>query len=484
MATEIDILQLPTAEVIQAAQTAAVDAAAGAETALDEDGKLKVSAIPEYLEEASLSNTIEAEAARLIEPVETAVAGKADTSAVTAALLPKLDKSEAASTYATPAQAATAGAEAGSAAAVSTLAGQPSVTDAAAAAVGAAATGLSLVKTTDPGVPLTRAAVSVLGGGLEEVTRRGSDDGFLEGRRGGTKVFPAVEILGGGTNVNVPLANTSKATVLGARAYNGDESYGEDRLDKAGRVPKETIARWLARAGFTGGAGSPWKGKTILVLGTSITARPGGFADQLSTLLGATILNRAVGSSGIVWDRTVENRFRSLSATVAELDAAYGVGTWSDQSYEQRVIPYINGVLGRADAVLVDHNYNDGLYALGTIDSTDKATFYGAMNHVLGAIIAARPDIAIFLQTAPSLFTPLGGGYNTGTADKRSAILALGVRWGLPVFDMTAVSHLGAAQAAHWISDTVHPDTPWHTNIAAPRLAAWFNQNPVIGQTS
>jgi hypothetical protein len=480
MATEVTILQLPTAEVIQEAEAGAVEAKNGAVQAKADALAAKVAA-----EEAAAAVPTEASITSQIETVVgEAVEGKADTTAVTAALMPKLDKTEAASTYATPAQAASAGAEAGSAAAVTTLASQPSVTDAATAAVGAAAAGLSLVKTTDPGVPLTRAAVSVLGGGLEEVTRRGSDDGFLEGRRGGTKVFPAVEILGGGTNVNVPLANTSKATVLGARAYNGDESYGEDRLDKAGRVPKETIARWLARAGFTGGAGSPWKGKTILVLGTSITARPGGFADQLSTLLGATILNRAVGSSGIVWDRTVENRPRSLSATVAELDAAYGVGTWSDQSYEQRVIPYINGVSAHADHAHFDMGYNDRDYALGTIDSTDKATFYGAMNHVLGAIIAARPDITISLQTPPSLFTPLGGGYNTGTADKRSAILALGVRWGLPVFDMTAVSHLGAAQAGHWITDTVHPDTPWHTNIAAPRLAAWFNQNPVIGQTS
>jgi pimeloyl-ACP methyl ester carboxylesterase len=108
MATEIDILQLPTAEVIQAAQTAAVDAAAGAETAradavaaaelaaqssaLDEDGKLKVSAIPEYLEEASLSNTIGSAVGDAVEPLSEVIEGKL---AESAAVLVRKDTSQA-----------------------------------------------------------------------------------------------------------------------------------------------------------------------------------------------------------------------------------------------------------------------------------------------------------------------------------------------------------------------------------------------------
>jgi hypothetical protein len=59
---------------VLAAQQAAINAVAAAElaaqsSALDEDGKLKVSAIPEYLEEASLSNTIGTEIETVVGPI-------------------------------------------------------------------------------------------------------------------------------------------------------------------------------------------------------------------------------------------------------------------------------------------------------------------------------------------------------------------------------------------------------------------------------
>lgn len=389
---------------------------------------------------------------------------------------------DAAEAWAVQAEAAAEGVEpiaqaAGRGAAIEALADDPTV---AAEAAALAQSDAGLVRKTDAGIPTVGPSVRVAAQPLDEVVAL-PDDTFLEGRRGATKVLPALEVLNGGTTRHRTYTDSAKATVMGPGAYNGDEVYAEDRLDAQGRIPLRTIQRWLTRAGFGTPTATKWTGRSVLVLGTSITAFAGGYADQLADRLGCTVINNAVGSSGVVFDTAIEGRYRSLSATVAELAAASGGSTWADQSYEQRVIPYLNGTTANVDHVHIDHAYNDRGYTLGTIDSTSKATFYGAMNFLLGEILTAKPKVTISLQTPPCLATPFVSGTptaNAGTAEKRLAVIALGLKWGIPVFDLTSQSLLSVKQAPQWIADGVHPDADWHTRIGGPRLAAWLTANP------
>lgn len=127
------------------------------------------------------------------------------------------------------------------------------------------------------------------------------------------------------------------------------------------------------------------------LFGTSIPAGSGSgylsYPEYVGKTLNCTVDNQAVGSSGIIWNGT---RALSLSATIAELTATFGAG-YAAQSYQNKVIGK------KVDLIVFDHGFNDRIKAtgsdLGTIDSVDRTTFYGAFNYVIQAALADNPSV-------------------------------------------------------------------------------------------
>ncbi|WP_219209230.1 SGNH/GDSL hydrolase family protein [Variovorax boronicumulans] len=205
-----------------------------------------------------------------------------------------------------------------------------------------------------------------------------------------------------------------------------------------------------------------WENKRILAVGTSITAGAAapyrdGFVDRAVRWHGATLVNAAVGSSGIVWDG---KRARSLGATRAELTEK---GFDPDQSFESRLLGK------RVDLVLFDHGYNDRDHPLGSIDDQTPSTLYGAYNRVIKALLAEQPDVQMVFITPPTLLTPYSAGRDehTGTAAVREAVFAIAKKYDSRVLDMTHLAGFDRADMdAGAFLDSVHPVGASHHRMA------------------
>lgn len=147
----------------------------------------------------------------------------------------------------------------------------------------------------------------------------------------------------------------------------------------------------------------PNKGHNVLWVGTSIPAgtyvdgQPNNYPQMVADVLGFKLYNNSIGSSfvsffpnnGVVNDESyfwttksdikeyvgfslsatkqdVENKFRPIlkkiqandsSLTDAEIENY--IATWKWASYEDRIIPYIDGTIASCDVVVIDHGYND-----------------------------------------------------------------------------------------------------------------------------
>jgi hypothetical protein len=208
---------------------------------------------------------------------------------------------------------------------------------------------------------------------------------------------------------------------------------------------------------------STWSGKTIVGLGTSITAGQAGgqsYIARLSNLLSATIINEGSGESGICWNST---RNKSLSATVAEINALFP--GWGSQSFETKVIPYAS----TAHLFIFDHGFNDTGYTVGAWGSTDRATFYGAYNHVINALLTANPQARFMFMTPFSMVHPTNQSpYAANILAVRAAILDMAFRYGAPVFDTAAVCGMNAyTRTFYTLGDNVHPTELWQARASA-----------------
>ena len=188
----------------------------------------------------------------------------------------------------------------------------------------------------------------------------------------------------------------------------------------------------------------PWKGKKICWYGTSIPAC--SLANSYPAIVGralqAEMDNQSVGSSGVIWNGT---RIDSLSATIAEIDAL-APGAGASRSYKTKL-------LGKAaDLVVFDHGHNDAVDDIANIASTDRSTFFGAMNFLIAELYADNPSVKIVFVTPPSRHLT-GGTDNT----QRSNILALADRWNAPVIDLARLCSFNAANDDLWFPDGVHP---------------------------
>ena len=74
--------------------------------------------------------------------------------------------------------------------------------------------------------------------------------------------------------------------------------------------------------------------------------------------------------------RPILQRIKSNDSTMTDADIEHYIGVWKWASYEDRIIPYIDGTIASCDTVIIDHGYNDrdnivasaGNYADETLD--------------------------------------------------------------------------------------------------------------------
>jgi hypothetical protein len=240
------------------------------------------------------------------------------------------------------------------------------------------------------------------------------------------------------------------------KAIHRNKPFGFLGLDADAKVTKDTVF-----------ANDFYAGKKIIWVGTSIPAggTPTSYPMLVGQNLNATVVNEAVGSSGMLWNGT---RSLTLSATKAQLNAAFGVSSEA-QSYENKIIGK------QADLLVIDHIYNDTTYisaSTGTIDSTDKSTIYGAFNFVIQAALVDRPLLKLIFVTPPNRYFGDNGNRSIATIDlARDIIFALAKKYNAPVCDLALLSNIHTLNYTNYKSDGVHP-----LNADLPRLASILSE--------
>lgn len=202
---------------------------------------------------------------------------------------------------------------------------------------------------------------------------------------------------------------------------------------------------------------APWKGKRILWLGTSIPA--GGdpsYPAQVGDKLLATVINNAIGSSGVVYDG---GRVLSLSGTAAELNALQPI-TGSYYSYE-------NLMLGKTpDLVVFDHGYNDRIYTIGALANSgwNRATFIGAMEYLIDKLYIENPAVRLAFITPPTRYALTGQEAMNNAI--RTAILAVAEKYCSPVLDLMNTAGFNDRTEATLTLDDIHPNAVGNSRIA------------------
>ena len=170
----------------------------------------------------------------------------------------------------------------------------------------------------------------------------------------------------------------------------------------------------------------------VLWVGTSIPAGnvvdgvPNNYPKMVADALGFKLYNNSIGASFVTyypnngtvndesywWQKKadikeyvgyclsatkqdVENKFRPIlerikanDSTMTDDDIEHYIGVWKWASYEDRIIPYIDGTIASCDTVIIDHGYNDrdnivgcaGNYADATLDYSSTTGTGGTGN--------------------------------------------------------------------------------------------------------
>ena len=164
------------------------------------------------------------------------------------------------------------------------------------------------------------------------------------------------------------------------------------------------------------GIGNYWKGKTLWWCGTSIPA--GGstkYPNICGSLLGATTINKAVGGSmcranvrtGDYVGANFYNITSALTMTKAEIEAFItnyatiqptltggAPATLSDSdltrlraaSFEDRLLPYLDGTYDMPDLFVIDHGHNDFKYTMP--DDSSDISLEPTIANISGGVLA------------------------------------------------------------------------------------------------
>lgn len=153
---------------------------------------------------------------------------------------------------------------------------------------------------------------------------------------------------------------------------------------------------------------SRWNGKTILFIGTSI---PGGGYPQIACeILGAKCINNAVGSSVLrkalrdgggftQFDpsESDSNYCKAFTATKQEKESLFGNSNYNKYSFEELLMPYLNGTNPMPDLFVIDYSSDD------KTRTGKNDPYFAQMNTNSNAVLPAD------YQLAPDGFTAQKG---------------------------------------------------------------------------
>ena len=284
--------------------------------------------------------------------------------------------------------------------------------------------------------------------------------------------------------------------------------------------------------------GNFWTGKTIWWCGTSIPA--GGYPQIVGEMLGANMINTAVGGSmcranvrtGDYNGANINNITSSLSMTLEEVEnfitnyddiknlplnkssfpeelGSSNEKRMRDGSFENKLMPYLDGTKPMPDLWIIDHSHNDRKYKKsdGSIDigleptranitsgelaedtymtannyenlqkyigslenvkssdldnlvcSLNRNCYYGALNFICTVILHHNPRARIFMVSNYS--NEYVG--ETGYADLIEVQRKWAREWGFPYYDMSIVF---GASAKHIIPGTKNYASNQHSAV-------------------
>lgn len=190
-----------------------------------------------------------------------------------------------------------------------------------------------------------------------------------------------------------------------------------------------------------------------------------------------SILGDSIVSSGArMWD-SVRDRLGFASyrnAGVWGAPMADGTSKGAGTVTTVRSLNYAADQMVYIAAGTNDLTQNVALGSIGTVAQTtfDRNTFYGAYRSTIEYILASNPKVKLFLATPLqrnangfSVETANGNGLKLG--DYRTAILALGAFYGVPVLDMYAISGITGRTLSTFTGDGLHPNDAGFDRLAS-----------------
>ena len=117
-------------------------------------------------------------------------------------------------------------------------------------------------------------------------------------------------------------------------------------------------------------------------------------------------------------------------------------------------------------------------YELGTIDSTDTNTIYGALNTIAQILIEKYPDAYILFMTPLPYYSTPTNEVGVSQADIAIAVGAIADKYG---FDLLDLRHHNAGfnflDAWYTTNDFMHPSQAYSTELLAPLIAEFIQKN-------
>ena len=265
--------------------------------------------------------------------------------------------------------------------------------------------------------------------------------------------------------------------VTDENALNVNRPGGLVQLDSEGKIPEEIVStqfNWFA-------------GKKILWCGTSIPAGADGggavnpqnrYPDQCAKILGARVDNQATGSTLLAWTPLNPSKF-SFTATIAELEAAF------PEDPNAGALSYENKIIGKEyDYIVLDYYANDRTrirdagQTAGDINSTDRATYYGAWNYIIDKIYEDNPNAKIIIASSPNIYTTANTAIDQAGEIAVAANIAIAQKYPLPHANQALEGYVNSLNYLQYNGDGTHPIDDNERKRRAYFFAEFFKSNP------
>lgn len=248
--------------------------------------------------------------------------------------------------------------------------------------------------------------------------------------------------------------------------YNGEGQTGVQYADYANALTKtglKQVANYVDRFG-------KFSGKTWFAVGDSLTADYFDlYVSFVEDKTGMTATNYGVGGTSVSPATGISNDFVSRVQNInGNADLWTIFGGQNDCAAVRRAI----------------YDQEGAKEEIGTIDSTDTNTFYGAYNTIIQNILARTGNpviVLIFPYYTRNSVDPT----ETDIAKQRirEAVLALGVKYGLPVIDLYSISQINANNYSKYLRDGTHPSQDG-ANLLRPLILEQFAQKVNFAETT